>query len=123
MLSKLWMTAGSFFGFFGVVLGAFGAHGLKNILSDKSLAIYQTAVQYQMIHALVLLALGIWTSQNSLIHSAACGYSFIVGIVLFSGSLYSLALTDIKVLGAITPLGGLSFLFGWIAFAFLAWRA
>jgi uncharacterized membrane protein YgdD (TMEM256/DUF423 family) len=123
MLSKQWVMIGAISGFFAVALGAFGAHGLKDRLSEKALSIYQTAVQYQMVHALALIALGLWASQNINQETQLVGWAFTIGIMVFSGSLYALAVTDLKFLGAITPIGGVSFLVGWIAFAFLAWKA
>ena len=127
MQAKQWIVIGALSGFFGVVFGAFGAHALKSSLDDKAQAIYHTAVQYHLFHALVLICLGIWAGQNlgqgfeSYIKLA--GWAFTVGILVFSGSLYALAITQLKFLGAITPIGGVSFLIGWIAFAFMAWKA
>lgn len=99
----------------GVALGAFGAHGLRARLSPEMLAIFETGVRYQMYHALALLftatAIGRLGGKAPLI----AGWSFTAGIALFSGSLYALALTGVTTLGAITPLGGLAFLAGWIA--------
>jgi len=123
MLAKQWVVFGSIFGFFGVLLGAFGAHALKDSLPEKSLEIYQTAVHYQMIHALALIVLGIWSLQNPSFDSQLPGWAFTLGVVVFSGSLVILAITQLKFLGAITPVGGLAFLVGWIAFAFRAWKA
>ena len=104
-----------------VAAGAFGAHGLKAILSADMLAVWQTAVHYQMVHALALLGLGILMTQWAdapLLPRAAI--TMLVGIIIFSGSLYALALTGITWLGAITPIGGLAFLLSW---AMLAWCA
>lgn len=101
-------------GFASVALGAFGAHGLKNSLSEQMLAVYQTGVQYQIYHTLALLGLAILMHsfpKNSWLMFSAIG--FCLGIMLFSGSLYILSLSGIKWLGAITPLGGLAFLAGW----------
>ncbi|MGZ3688204.1 MAG: DUF423 domain-containing protein [Bdellovibrionota bacterium] len=123
MLSKQWLMAGAVSGFFSVVLGAFGAHALKEKLSERALSIYQTAVHYQMFHALALLALGLWAAQNVTADTSIAGYGFLAGIVIFSGSLYALAVTDIRGLGAITPIGGVAFLIGWAAFAMAAFRA
>jgi uncharacterized membrane protein YgdD (TMEM256/DUF423 family) len=123
MLAKQWITLGAVSGFFAVLLGAFGGHILKERLSEKAFSIYQIANQYQMTHALALIGLGIWASSNSHMDSFLSGSAFTLGIVLFSGSLYALALTDLRFLGMITPLGGVSFMVGWIAFAFLAWKA
>ncbi len=123
MNPKNWIGIGALFGFLSVALGAFGAHSLKESLSEKSAAIYQTAAQYQMSHALALVLFGLWASQNPDAARPWVGWAFTAGILLFSGSLYALAMTGIRGFGAITPLGGVSFLVGWIMFAFLAWRA
>ncbi|MBC7792736.1 MAG: DUF423 domain-containing protein [Clostridia bacterium] len=107
------------FGFLGVALGAFGAHALKQRLTTEMLAIFQTGVLYHFIHALALLAVGILIAVRggSQAYDLA-GWAFVIGILIFSGSLYALAATGVRVLGAITPLGGIAFLVGWIA---LAW--
>ena len=117
MIVKLFIIAGAINGFLAVALGAFGAHALKERLSEKYLAIWETAVQYQMFHAVALIAIGILMSSKligpvSSLNTA--GYLMIAGIILFSGSLYVLSLTGIGVLGAITPIGGVAFLIGWI---------
>jgi uncharacterized membrane protein YgdD (TMEM256/DUF423 family) len=112
------LLTGAIFMALAVLLGAFGAHALKKILSPDMLAIYQTAVQYQFYHALGLLAVGIiglhlpskWIRWSGILLTA--------GIILFSGSLYVLSLSGIKIFGAITPIGGVSFVIGWICFAF-----
>ena len=107
------LTTASIFGFFTVLLGAFGAHGLKNVLeTNQTVEIYNKAVLYQMFHTLVLLFLGLIQIEDKLIIIA--GVSFSMGIVIFSGSLYILSITNIRWLGAITPIGGLMFLLGWI---------
>lgn len=118
-----WVVLGCVSGFISVAMGAFGAHALSETLSAKALSVYQTAAQYQMYHSLALILLGVWSIQYPAASSTVPGWSFCSGLILFSGSLYALALTDIKILGAITPLGGLSFMVGWIAFAVLAWKA
>lgn len=103
---------GAILAFMGVALGAFGAHALKSRLSFGSMQIWNTAVLYQMIHAVALFALGL--SAKGLSYEAKItGWLFIAGMMLFSGSLYALALSGIKPLGAVTPLGGLCFLAGW----------
>jgi uncharacterized membrane protein YgdD (TMEM256/DUF423 family) len=99
----------------GVALGAFGAHGLRARVSADLLAVFETGVRYQMYHALALLALSLAWSRWSSAHLTAAGYLFIAGIVLFSGSLYLLTLTGARWWGAVTPLGGVAFLAGWIA--------
>jgi len=97
------------FGFLSVVLGAFGAHSLKNFLDEYGKVIYEKAVVYQMFHAIALLAVGLLQhhAKNTSFSLAGCG--FFVGVVLFSGSLYLFAITGMKWLGAITPIGGLHF--------------
>ena len=123
MQSKIWTISGTGYGFLSVALGAFGAHALKGILSEPARAVYQTAVQYQMFHALALIGLGLWSSQNPQTSTLVPGIAYHSGIILFSGSLYALALTDQRILGAITPLGGIAFLIGWITFAISVWKA
>ncbi len=113
-----WIFLGAIFGFIAVGAGAFGAHGLSQSLSEKSLAVWKTAAEYQMYHALALVALG-----ASGMNAGLAGVGFTLGILIFSGSLYALALTDIKILGAVTPIGGVFFLLGWAAWAWKAWQA
>ncbi|WP_240417673.1 DUF423 domain-containing protein [Paenibacillus periandrae] len=98
-----------------VILGAFGAHALKKKISAEMSAVYQTGVQYQIAHGLALLGLGIISNgivKSQLIYTA--GWFLFAGIILFSGSLYVLSTTGIKKLGAITPIGGLAFIVGWL---------
>ena len=113
MTAKLFLALGAAYGLLGVALGAFGAHGLRDRLSPELLAAWKTGVEYQFYHAFALLAVG-WMLR-SLGSSALqlAGLSFAIGVLLFSGSLYALALSGIRGLGAITPLGGLLFLVGW----------
>jgi uncharacterized membrane protein YgdD (TMEM256/DUF423 family) len=122
-----WIFIGAVSGFLSVALGAFGAHALASSLSEKALGIYQTASHYQMVHALALVAIGVLLRQDPALASSwpssLAGWGFALGTLFFSGSLYALAVTDIKILGAITPLGGLSFMVGWISLAVLAWRS
>ena len=101
-----------------VTAGAFAAHGLKDRLSVRSLEIFETGARYQMYHALAIVLVGVISTRAA----STAGWIFQIGIFLFSGSLYVLALTDIKVLGAVTPFGGLAFLAGWIWLAWAAWR-
>ncbi len=123
MLAKQWMMIGCLSAFFAVVLGAFGGHVLKETLSEKAFSIYLVAVQYHMYHALALIGLGAWAMQTGGNSSYYSGCAFTFGIMAFSGSLYALAITDLKFLGIITPIGGLSFLFGWASFAYAVWRS
>ncbi len=104
-------------GFLGVAMGAFGAHGLKHILSEHGLDIYKTAVSYQMWHALALGLVAVLPAHNAL---RWAGWLFVAGIVLFSGSLYLLALSNLTWLGMITPLGGVAFLTAWALLAYVA---
>lgn len=110
-------------GFFGVALGAFGAHGLKQKLSVDMMAVYQTAVEYHFVHTLALLAVGIlwqqWGKSTALMVSAI---GFIFGILVFSGSLYVLSISGIRWLGAITPIGGTAFLLAWLSLFWAAFK-
>lgn len=122
-LASRWIGIGAISGAIAVIMGAFGAHALSARLSQRALEIYQTAAQYQMYHALALIGFGLWCSRvNSepSLAMALCGWAFTLGILIFSGSLYALALTDVKILGAITPIGGLSLIIAWSLFAYLA---
>lgn len=109
---------GALNGAIAVAAGAFGAHGLRERLEPRALEIFETAARYQMFHALAMLACGVIATRGA----TTAGWLLQAGIVVFSGSLYALALTDVKVLGAITPLGGVAFLAGWLWLAWTAWR-
>ncbi len=110
---KFWLISASAFGFLSVALGAFGAHTLKNVLDDYGKSIYEKAVLYQMFHTIALFVVGILQHLVKDTSFSIAGWGFLIGILLFSGSLYLLAATGMKWLGAITPLGGVAFLFGW----------
>lgn len=112
----------AFFGFTGVALGAFAAHGLKSRLSPEYLTIFQTGVTYQLVHTLALFGVALVAANLPGRLAAWAGWLFCLGIVLFSGSLYGLTLTGITKLGIITPLGGLAFLLGWLCLGLAAWR-
>lgn len=114
------MFIGALMGFVGVGLGAFGAHGLRGRLSPDMLAVFETGVRYQMYHALALLVTAAVLSRAEGRAMLVAGWSFTAGILIFSGSLYALALTGVTTLGAITPIGGVAFLVGWIALAYAA---
>ena len=119
---RVLLLLAALFGFTGVGLGAFAAHGLKGQLSAEYLAVFQTGVHYQMLHALALLGLAaLWQRLGGRLLTAA-GVCFCVGILLFSGSLYALTLSGISALGMITPVGGLMFLAGWLCLGLAAWR-
>ena len=112
---KVGLISGSFFSMLSVILGAFGAHYLKNTLSEYSLSIFQTGVFYQFIHSLGILFIALLSHSLDNINLNLSIWFFISGIFLFSGSLYLLALTDVKWLGAITPIGGMFFILGWFS--------
>ena len=101
-------------GFIGVVFGAFGTHGLRGTVEPELLSVWQTAMQYQMFHVLVLLSIIIAGSRQSNRLLTISGWLFVAGTVLFSGSLYALVITGIKSLGMVTPFGGVLFLLGWL---------
>lgn len=118
-MDRLFLCLASVLGFLGVALGAFAAHGLKGRLSPDLLAIFEVGVRYHMYHALALLAVGILLRISPDQFSPYAGWAFVGGITIFSGSLYILAISGIRWLGAITPIGGVLFLVGW---ALLAWH-
>lgn len=106
-----------------VVLGAFGAHALRSALDERALATWRIAVDYQFWHALALLATALLARARAARSLRFAGFAFALGIVLFSGSLYALALGAPRVVGAVTPLGGVAFTAGWLALAIHAWRS
>ena len=112
------VAAGAINMFIAVAAGAFGAHALKQILSAEMLAVWQTAAHYQMIHALGLIAIAILMPRYQTVLLKRAGLIMLIGILIFSGSLYALAISGTRVLGAITPIGGLAFLVAW---AMLTW--
>ena len=119
-MARLFWFFASVLGFLGVAGGAFGAHALKARLSESNMAIFQTGVQYHLIHTLALLWTALCMTRTPHVGLVWAGWLLIAGVVVFSGSLYALAITNIRVLGAVTPLGGLAFLAAW---ACLAWAA
>jgi len=121
MLRGFLMLA-AFFGFTGVALGAFAAHGLKSRLTPEYLTIFHTGVTYQLVHTLALFGVALLATQIQGRLITWAGMSFTIGILLFSGSLYLLTTTGISKLGIITPFGGLAFLVGWVCLGLAAWR-
>ncbi|HXV78272.1 MAG TPA: DUF423 domain-containing protein [Candidatus Binatia bacterium] len=121
-MDRFFFVAGSLLAFLAVALGAFAAHALKDRLSADMLAIFEVGVRYQMYHALALLAVAWATSRWPESTAGAAGWFFLAGIVVFSGSLYVISLTEMRWLGAITPIGGVAFLLGWLFLAWAAWR-
>ena len=120
-MDRTFLLVGAVLGFLGVALGAFGAHALRSRFSPEMLAVFETGVRYQMYHAFAVLivAAAIGHIGNARLLVIA-GWFFFAGILLFSGSLYALALTSVRILGAITPVGGLLFLIGWACLAVFA---
>ena len=121
-MDRFFFIAACLFGFIGVALGAFAAHGLKNQLDASSLMTFETGVRYLMYHTFALLATALayskWRARSLLVS----GWMFITGIVLFSGSLIALSLSGIQSLGIITPFGGVAFLTGWLCMAWSIWK-
>ncbi|HEY7724797.1 MAG TPA: DUF423 domain-containing protein [Anaeromyxobacteraceae bacterium] len=121
-MDRTFLGIGALSGLVAVAAGAFGAHGLKARLEPDLLATFETGARYQMFHALGLAAAAWATSRFPGAAAAWAGWLFLAGTVLFSGSLYLLALTGARWIGAVTPIGGLAFLAGWAALAWAAWR-
>ncbi|MEN8248388.1 MAG: DUF423 domain-containing protein [Bacteroidota bacterium] len=115
-MAKLFLIFGSTLGGLAVAIGAFGAHALKSILeANNRLETFETGVKYQFYHALALILLGLLMQKidHKLLNFA--GYGFFIGVIIFSGSLYILSLTGVTKWGALTPIGGVAFIFGWVA--------
>jgi uncharacterized membrane protein YgdD (TMEM256/DUF423 family) len=121
-MSRTFVSLGCMFAALSVAAGAFGAHSLKVIISPDMLAVFETAARYQMYHALALLIVGSMLKYLPERSIRVAGWCFVAGIVLFSGSLYVIALTATRWVGVITPLGGAAFLAGWIALALNLWK-
>ncbi|WP_293373458.1 DUF423 domain-containing protein [Nevskia sp.] len=122
MTSKWMVLLGALYGFIGVAFGAFGAHALRSRLTPELLAVWRTGVEYQFWHALALIAVGLLATTRPGPLANAAGWCFAIGVLLFSGSLYALTLSGVRVLGAVTPVGGLLFLIGWALLAVHAAR-
>jgi uncharacterized membrane protein YgdD (TMEM256/DUF423 family) len=121
-MDRLFATLGSVSALIAVAAGAFGAHALRARLAPDLLAVFETGARYQMYHALGLLGVAWIASRSPSPLVAWAGWLFVLGTVLFSGSLYALALSGIRIFGAITPLGGLAFMAGWICLVVAARR-
>lgn len=113
---------GSLLAFLAVAIGAFGAHSLQGSFAPGMAAVYETGVQYQFYHALAILAVAFALTQWPKSPAAIAGWLFLAGIILFSGSLYALSITGSRLIGIITPFGGLAFLAGWVVLAWSAYR-
>ena len=124
-MAQIFFVLGCLFAFVGVAAGAFGAHGLKTVLSADLLTVFETGVRYQMYHAFGLFVVA-WTAQQSSQAAAwvsMAGWLFVAGIVLFSGSLYLVSLSGVRWMGAFTPVGGVALLAGWLTLAWGVWKA
>lgn len=121
---RIFLGIAAIFGGLSVAAGAFASHALKEKLSERAMEIFETGARYQMSHALALLMVALLLSRAEAAQSmlVAAGVALIFGVVIFSGSLYILSLTNIKWLGAITPLGGLGLMIGWSCLAIAAWN-
>ena len=131
MNAKSWLIAGAVLGALGVALGAFGAHALADKIpawypdaaqQQRRLEDWETAVRYQMYHALALLAVGWLAARSPGLAANLAGGAFVLGVLVFSGCLYLLVLTDVRILGAVVPIGGVSLIVGWVALAIAAIR-
>src|SRR5699024_8014929 len=111
-MKKLFLIFGALNGLIAVALGAFGAHGLEGKISEHAISIWEKAVQYQMFHTMALLAAGIVFYKVKSLSLNASGWLFFIGIIIFSGSLYTYAITGVTFFAIITPLGGIAFLLG-----------
>ena len=121
-MNHLFLIIAGISGFLSVGLGAFAAHGLKNKLSPEMMTIFQTGVQYHQFHTIALLVVALLLGNSASGPGTYAGWLFLAGIVIFSGSLYALSITEIRILGAITPIGGLAFLAGWGCLAWMGFQ-
>jgi uncharacterized membrane protein YgdD (TMEM256/DUF423 family) len=122
-MQRKWMMLGAVLTMLSVAIGAFGAHMLKGKIGADAIAVYETGVQYHMIHAIGLLIIGLTAGQlgpSTKLKWAA--RLLFIGIIIFSGSLYVLSISGIKILGAITPIGGVAFIVGWLLLAIDVWQ-
>ncbi len=122
-MERLFVVIGALSGAIGVGAGAFGAHALRARLEPRMLEVFETGARYQMYHAIALLGVAWVASRWPGSLSTASGWLFLAGTVLFSGSLYAMALTGVRALGAITPIGGVCFIAGWVCLAIAAGKS
>jgi uncharacterized membrane protein YgdD (TMEM256/DUF423 family) len=122
MLWTVWVGLGAVFGALGVGLGAFGAHALKTKLSPEDLAIFEISVRYQMYHAMALIGVGVVAMRIDSTLLKIAGWAFVMGILIFSGSLYALVGTGVRILGAVTPIGGVALIAGWLLLAIASFK-
>ncbi|KAA0874476.1 DUF423 domain-containing protein [Nitrincola tapanii] len=121
-MARGFLIIAALLGMLAVILGAFGAHALAAVLDARQLTVYQTAVSYQFWHALALLAVALLAQRQANRWLLWSGISFLLGVLLFCGSLYAMTLTGWRQLGIITPFGGLAFILGWVFLALSQWR-
>ena len=121
-MDRLFIAAGALNGFLAVAMGAFGAHMLRGEIGDTLLRAFETSAQYQGVHALALIGIGILLGFRESRCLVAAGWLLLAGVLLFCGSLYGMALSGNRTLGGVTPFGGIAFLSGWLLFAIGAWR-
>lgn len=119
---RLLLLFGALSGLLCVVLGAFGAHGLEGVFNEHQFSLWGKAVDYQAVHSLALIATGLFGLLRPAKTVQLAGWLFLAGILLFSGSLYLLALSGVRLLGLVTPFGGTAFIAGWFCLALAAWR-
>jgi len=122
MKAKTCLNCAAIAGFTGVAFGAFGAHGLKDVIAPELMAAYQTGVQYHLMHAVVLLAMSAWLYVRPASWIRRSSLMMLLGTILFSGSLYTMAITGERALGVITPFGGVAWLIGWSFLILAAFR-
>jgi uncharacterized membrane protein YgdD (TMEM256/DUF423 family) len=122
MQARDWIGIGAVLAATGVAAGAFGAHGLEGRVTPDLLEIWRTAAHYHLVHAVALLGVA-WVVDRGVRGAAVAGWLLVVGVAVFSGSLYLLTLTGVRTLGAITPIGGVALIAGWVVLAVAAWRS
>ncbi|MBU6360990.1 MAG: DUF423 domain-containing protein [Chloroflexota bacterium] len=122
-MERKWIAIGSVLGGLAVALGAFGAHSLRDVLTPSALETFETGVRYQFYHAVAIILAGLVLGRDPSAKLAnAAGWLFMIGVAIFSGSLYLLTITGMRWLGAITPIGGVAFIVGWACLGLAAWR-
>ncbi|MBP6773758.1 MAG: DUF423 domain-containing protein [Gemmatimonadaceae bacterium] len=119
-MDRLFLMIGALSGAISVAAGAFGAHALREKVEPRLLEVFETAARYQMYHALALIAVGLVAARWSSGLTTSAGWLFVAGTVFFSGSLYAMTFTGVRALGAITPIGGVCFIAGWVCLALAA---
>jgi len=117
-MGRFWLMMGCLFSGLTVVVGAFGAHALRDLLNGEEMVLFETATKYMMIHGFALLALGLWSHWEKWAQSFWAGFFFCFGILFFSGSLYAMISIKLNWLPYLTPVGGIFFILGWLNFMF-----